>query len=361
MAGFLQLPDCLRALYSFPDQDAFNLTEGAAAPGFGVAGYLGQYANHADLQDFLDMWVPDQVNKTDFDVELVGDGAVNSQNLSEAGYEANLDVQWAATLAFPLQPTFYSTNGTGHWIEDVNLPTNNNEPYDVLLSHLLSQEAVPGVLSTSYGEDEQSVPRGFAHKICKMYAALAARGMTAVHSSGDGGITGGHMDGTCQLNDGTNGTAFLPTFPSSCPWVTSVGATQAHASKGFEQEVVAPYSSGGFSSYFEQPHWQKSAVASYLSHSNASSAYGQYFNRHGRAYPDVSAYGTYYGVFWQGHKVRMLGTSASAPTFAAVVALMNLKRSQMGKSTLGCVAWSSCTLVLASVPCKANNRCPPDS
>lgn len=102
----------------------------------------------------------------------------------------------------------------------------------------------------------------------------------------------------------------------------------------FQPEQVAPYSGGGFSNYFGRPSWQEDAVESYLQNSNAQS-YSQYFNASGRAFPDVAAYGTNYGIYLSGSRQRMLGTSASTPTFATAVALMNLKRRSVGKSSLG--------------------------
>lgn len=55
---------------------------------------------------------------------------------------------------------------------------------------------------------------------------------------------------------------FIPAFPASCPWVTSVGGT-----KGFAPEVaVTRFGSGaGFSNYFGMPSYQTGAVEGYLS------------------------------------------------------------------------------------------------
>lgn len=163
------------------------------APGFGIAGYLDQFANYADFESFIKDWAPEQSGKTNFSVELTDEHSSNSQVLSEAGSEANLDVQWGATLAYPVQPTFYSTSGRGKWIQDANSETNTNEPFELFLNHLLHEQDIPAVLSTSYGENEQTVPVRYAKKVCKQYAALSARGMTAVHASGDGGVTGASL------------------------------------------------------------------------------------------------------------------------------------------------------------------------
>lgn len=45
-------------------------------------------------------------------------------------------------------------------------------------------------------------------------------------SSGDYGVG---ADDKCFSNDGKNRATFLPAFPASCPWATTVGATEAYA------------------------------------------------------------------------------------------------------------------------------------
>jgi len=60
-----------------------------------------------------------------------------------------------------------------------------------------------------------------------------------------------------------------------------------------------------------------------------------YFNQAGRAYPDVSTYGSNFFVFLGGQIVRESGTSASAPLFAAMVTLWNDARLAYGMPPLG--------------------------
>ena len=58
---------------------------------------------------------------------------------------------------------FYSTGGTGELIPDLDQPdpaVDGNEPYLDFLHYILSlpTSQLPQTLTTSYGEDEQSVP-----------------------------------------------------------------------------------------------------------------------------------------------------------------------------------------------------------
>lgn len=67
--------------------------------------------------------------------------------------------------------------GSGSYDPDVNTEQNSNEPYLDLQNHLLSlpDSELPSVLTTSYGDDEQSVPYEYAVRVCRGYAALGAR------------------------------------------------------------------------------------------------------------------------------------------------------------------------------------------
>lgn len=78
---------------------------------------------------------------------------------------------------------------------------------------------------------------------------------------------------------------------------------------------------GGFSDYFSQPKYQKAAVQPYVNSLGATHR-GMY-NPKGRGIPDVSAMGYHYTIVYNGTAHLMDGTSASAPTFAAIVSLVN--------------------------------------
>ncbi|KAH0161506.1 subtilisin-like protein, partial [Aureobasidium melanogenum] len=58
-------------------------------------------------------------------------------------------------------------------------------------------------------------------------------------------------------------------------------------------------------------------------------------NASGRAYPDISAQGSYFATVWNGTETLVSGTSASTPLFAAIIALVNDALIAGGKPTLG--------------------------
>merc|ERR1711935_783733 len=59
------------------------------------------------------------------------------------------------------------------------------------------------------------------------------------------------------------------------------------------------------------------------------------FDRQGRATPDVSALGEGYQVLVDGQVQMESGTSASTPTFAGYVSLLNEARTRAGKPVMG--------------------------
>lgn len=66
------------------------------------------------------------------------------------------------------------------------------------------------------------------------------------------------------------GKIFNPSFPGTCPYITSVGATMVPPnSTVYEPETACEeviYSGGGFSNYFAMPDYQKTAVEYYLTY-----------------------------------------------------------------------------------------------
>ncbi|KAH9039448.1 subtilisin-like protein [Lactarius deliciosus] len=298
---------CLKQLYNAVDYVPKATNKNAIA----LTGYLEEFANFADLQQFYADQVPAAVD--------------------EAGPEADLDVQFGLGISFPTPGTFYSTGGRPPFIPDANTPENTNEPYQDWLDFILAQHKIPQVISTSYADDEQTVPVDFARRVCGEFAQLGARGVSLLFSSGDGGVGDGDPDPatqTCFTNDGKNQTKFIPLFPPSCPFVTAVGGT-VHI-----PEVAADFSGGGFSNYFLRPIWQQVAVGKFLA-SLPKGTYAGLFNPVGRAIPDVSAQSNFFRIFFQGRAVHIGGTSAAAPSFAAFVALLNDARIAVGKPPLG--------------------------
>lgn len=322
-------PDCLKQLYGVGSYRA-----NATAPNrLGIAGYLDSYANTNDTTYFYDQFVP-RAYEADFtfSVELINGGANNQFELA-ASLEGNLDVQYGGAMSFPIPNTYYSTGGSPPFDPSSNTPQNTNEPYAEFLSYVLNKTnaELPTVLSTSYGDEEQTVPYSYATRICDLFAQLGARGVSVLFSSGDGGVGDGDGPGedsqNCISNDGNSTPMFLPVFPATCPFVTAVGATAG------VPEVSASFSGGGFSNYFSRPYWQDGAVNAYAP--QIPTSYAALYNASGRAYPDVSAQGSNFIIRQSGNLTTGYGTSCAAPTLSGLVALLNDFLISRGKSPLG--------------------------
>lgn len=93
-------------------------------------------------------------------------------------------------------------------------------------------------------------------------------------------------------------------------------------------------SGGGFSKYFPRPSYQDAVVTFYLNNSSTLPKNGSFYSS-GRAIPDVTALGDSYEVYLGGKPFELSGTSASAPVFAAFIAIINSQRAAMKKKPLG--------------------------
>lgn len=302
----------------------------------GIAGFLDEVANYEDLNHFLKYQRPDaRRGKASFDYVTLN-GAKNNQSLEASTGEAALDVQTVVGMTWPVRTSFYSVGGSPPFKKDRYTPSDTNEPYLELLEYLvrLPDHELPDVLSISYGDDEQTVPERYARRVCTLFAALGLRGVSVFDSSGDQGV-GGSNEKQCVRNDGSNKPSFLQAFPSSCPYVTSVGAVQDFdpervTTKKFSEIV----SGGGFSRYFDRPRFQDKAVVNYLTMYQGTQYHGMY-NPRGRAYPDVAAQGSRFVISVNGTFQLISGTSASTPLVASIVSLLNDARISQNKATLG--------------------------
>jgi len=181
---------------------------------------------------------------------------------------------------------------------------------------------------------------------------MGARGISIFVSSGDSGCHT-RSDGGCEMPH------TLADFPASSPYVTSVGGTEVSDPETFFDASVAPVcgdktlnytciksgtevavdvtrsfftSGGGFSNISKALPFAADVVSAYLK-SGTVMPPASYFNRTGRAYPDVAAIG-HNGYILDGGAAELIGgTSQSSPTFAAVAAyLADAFKAKTGKS-----------------------------
>lgn len=329
-------PLCLRTLYGTVDYNPQSTDQNQV----GLANYLGELNNRSDTRLYLERYRPEAVSGADeFQQISIAGGSISQAQLNSTqleagtGIEGALDVETLLGIGWPTPLLAWSTGGEPPFTPDADNPEVDNEPYLTWLDYVLQQDSIPQVISNSYEDNEQTVPPAYAHAVCSKFAQLSARGVSIIFGSGDGGAGGVQPGGSC-LSNTDNSTQFIPLFPSSCPYVTSVGGTV-----GFDPEVVAydprnGYSSGGgFSNYFPRPQFQDEAVSAYLD--KLGDQFSDLYNASGRAYPDIAAYSVNYTVIWNGTLLRVDGTSAATPTIAAILSLVNDTLLAAGKPVLG--------------------------
>ncbi|MBS2009346.1 MAG: S8/S53 family peptidase [Cyanobacteria bacterium SZAS TMP-1] len=136
-----------------------------------------------------------------------------------------------------------------------------------------------------------------------IFRQAAVQGIAVFASAGD--------DGAYDCGADAKKVQWRVDFPSSSPHVTAVGGTALHVSDSVRTtETTWESGGGGVSSHWDRPVWQ---VAPTLPSGNR------------RATADVSLNGdpaTGYSFYFQGRWMRIGGTSASAPEWAALWALV---------------------------------------
>jgi kumamolisin len=173
----------------------------------------------------------------------------------------------------------------------------------------------PSVVSISWGGPEASWTSQAMTVFNYAFQAAAAMGITVCCASGDGGATDGVRGGLAHVD-----------FPASSPFVLACGGTRLTSSGNtITDEVVwndGPFGGaggGGISDFFPLPTWQANI--------NVPPSINP--GRHvGRGTPDVAGDAdpaTGYRVRVDGQDAVIGGTSAVAPLWAGLIALMNQK------------------------------------
>jgi tripeptidyl-peptidase-1 len=237
---------------------------------------------------------------------------------SDSCGEANLDVQYMMAVAQGAPTWFWFVPG------DV-------EPFVEWINAVNDMDNPPLVHSISYGGYESASSPEQLNTFNTVAQKLGLRGITIVVSSGDDGAV------NYKVRNSTAECGYFTSFPSSSPFITSVGATQGPEAGSAEIACSSRTgglitTGGGFSEYFDVPDWQQKDVSTYLKNieSKIPSGYPK-----GRGSPDISALGRNYAIAVGGKFILVSGTSASAPVFGGMISLINDERIRNGKPSLG--------------------------
>jgi tripeptidyl-peptidase-1 len=270
-------------------------------------------------------------------------------NPSPDCYEGNLDIQYIMGISQNTSSVYWYVSGGNPFVQWLLEVEDDPDP--------------PKVNSVSWGVTEQAIGKTTFESFENAAIKLAIQGVTIVVASGDNGVMNGgfNSNGVCDSSvcsddsssniasnwDGPSwsGQGYFPSWPATSPYVTAVGATMGPESGEPEVTCQSDYcyvqgsniggvitSGGGFSTYYPQPDWQKSAVDAYF---EATSTPSPGFNPNGRAIPDIALIGAKYQVVVANYISFMYGTSATAPVFAGFVSLVNARRAAAGKVSIG--------------------------
>ena len=249
--------------------------------------------------------------------------------------EATLDASWAGVMAPNAQVDFVVSAGTnstdGIFLSELYIIDNNLAP----------------VMTESFGGCESGVPDAEAQAISAMAEQAAAQGITYILSSGDSGAEGCDNQNqsvatgpvsvsvlaSTPFNVAVGGTQFNENGQAGTYW-KSVNGSDGLSVKSYIPENVWNQSctsaqcgananilagGGGASTIFSKPSWQSGVTGI-----PADGA---------RDLPDVSLSAAghdpyllcYEGSCQTGFVATVFGTSAAAPSFAGIMALVNQK------------------------------------
>ena len=249
--------------------------------------------------------------------------------------EATLDASWAAVMAPNAVVDFVVSAGT-----------NATDGIFLSESYIIDNNLAP-VMTESFGGCEFGVPSAEAQAISAMAEQAAAQGITYIVSSGDSGAEGCDNQGesvatgpisvnllaSTPFTVAVGGTQFNENGQASAYWKTVNGSdgltvksyipenvwnqSCSSAQCGANANILA--GGGGASTIFSKPSWQSGVTG--IPTDGA------------RDLPDVSLTAAghdpyllcYEGSCQTGFVATVFGTSASAPSFAGIMALVNQK------------------------------------
>ena len=226
---------------------------------------------------------------------------------------------------------------------------SNAANYDTI-ARAVDQDAAQ-IISTSWGECELAVGSAAISAESALFEQAALQGQTVVAAAGDAGSEDCYNPGAA-----INTSELAVDDPASQPYVTGVGGTELSLHAGTAEPSQAVWNSGtrtsgggagggGLSSVWPMPRYQKNTPAP-LGVLNAFSPTGacRSASGHCREVPDLSANaGTPYAIYctqpgfgcsssgW----TPVGGTSAAAPTIAALFALADSSPSCLANGRVG--------------------------
>jgi kumamolisin len=235
------------------------------------------------------------------------DGGTNNPagTVNSADGEVDLDIEVAGAIAPGANIAVYFA------------PNTDQGFLDAVTNAVHDTTNKPSVVSISWGSAEANWTAQAMQAMDLAFQAAAAMGVTVCVAAGDNGSADGVTDGLAHVD-----------FPASSPYALACGGTRLEsANNAAPTETVWNDSAnsatgGGISDVFDLPTWQANAQVPPSVNTN---------HRVGRGVPDVTGNAdpqTGYSVYVDGQSAVFGGTSAVAPLWAGLIALINQQRGQ---------------------------------
>ena len=233
------------------------------------------------------------------------DGGKNSPG-GDADGEVMLDIEVAGAMAPGASYAVYFA------------PNTDQGFVDAITDAVHDTKRKPSVISISWGGPEDSWTEQARNAMNAALQDAATVGVTVTVAAGDNGSSDGVSDGKLHVD-----------FPASSPYVLSCGGTKLVGSgSNISSETVwneiankEGATGGGISIFFDKPPYQASTKVPANPQTNFA----------GRGVPDVAGNAdpaSGYQIRYDGQNAVVGGTSAVAPQWAALVAILN---QQLGK------------------------------
>ncbi|HEX4750221.1 MAG TPA: S53 family peptidase [Bryobacteraceae bacterium] len=284
-------------LYSFPQGTGANQTIALIELGGGF--------KSSDLQKYWKQIGVNNVSVTAVSVDGAKNAPVGDPNSADA--EVVLDIEVAGGVAPGARIAVYFA------------PNTDQGFLDAINAAIHDTVRKPSVISISWGAAESEWTSQAMDAFNAAFQDAATLGITVCAAAGDNGSSDGESGGKPHVD-----------FPASSPWVLACGGTRLQGSNDkITSETVwndgtdGGATGGGVSAFFTKPSYQNS-VAVPKPNGNGNST--------GRGVPDVAGVAdpeTGYEILVDGQRGVVGGTSAVAPLWAGLIALIN---SQLGKN-----------------------------
>ena len=287
------LPNQVAQAYNFPTNKGLNQTVALIELGGGY--------NNADLESYWKkLGVPPVAVTT---IEVDGTGNSPAGDPSSADGEVALDIEVVGAVAPSAAIAVYFAPNTDQGF----LHAINTAIHDKVRK--------PSVISISWGGPETSWTPQAMNAFNAAFHDAALLGISVCVAAGDGGSNDGVGDGLNHVD-----------FPASSPWVLSCGGTRLHANGAkiisetvWNDGADGGATGGGISSHFSMPAYQKNSNVPVPPPGGNTTA---------RGVPDVAGNAdpvSGYLIIVDGQTMVIGGTSAVAPLWAGLIALLNEK------------------------------------